>query len=211
MMKMKKTTKVIIASFVVMLVPILVGLLLWHQLPVHIPSHWSNGRIDGWSSKNMAVFGLPLIMAAVQLFLVVATKIDALHKNLTTQILTVVYWLVPLTSTIMFILIYSTALGRPINDNVIMNLTLGIVFLVLGNYMPKVKQNSTVGFRVSWTRNSQENWRRTNRLGGWLMVLGGVFLLGNMIFQFQWLWILVLAVIVVVPLSYSYSLYRQGI
>ena len=159
----------------------------------------------------MAVFGLPLIMAAVQLFLVVATKIDALHKNLTTQILTVVYWLVPLTSTIMFILIYSTALGRPINDNVIMNLTLGIVFLVLGNYMPKVKQNSTVGFRVSWTRNSQENWRRTNRLGGWVMVLGGVFLLGNMIFQFQWLWILVLAVIVVVPLSYSYSLYRQGI
>ena len=159
----------------------------------------------------MAVFGLPLIMAAVQLFLVVATKIDALHKNLTTQILTVVYWLVPLTSTIMFVLIYSTALGRPINDNVIMNLTLGIVFLVLGNYMPKVKQNSTVGFRVSWTRNSQENWRRTNRLGGWVMVLGGVFLLGNMIFQFQWLWILVLAVIVVVPLSYSYSLYRQGI
>lgn len=118
----------------------------------------------------------------------------------------------------MFILIYSTALGRPINDNVMMNLTLGIVFLVLGivflvlgNYMPKVKQNNVVGFRVSWTRNSQENWRRTNRLGGWLMVLGGVFLLGNMIFQFQWLWIAIVVLVVVVPLTYSYHLYRQGI
>ncbi|GKS82245.1 hypothetical protein LPAF129_19310 [Ligilactobacillus pabuli] len=74
---MKKTTKVTLASFVVILVPILVGLLLWQQLPARIPSHWSNGQIDGWSSKNMVVFGLPLIMAAVQLFLVVATKIDA--------------------------------------------------------------------------------------------------------------------------------------
>ena len=53
-----------------------------------------------------------------------------------------------------------------INVGIIVSILIGILFVILGNYMPKLQQNFTVGIRVPWTLNSTENWNRTHRLGG---------------------------------------------
>ena len=51
---------------------------------------------------------------------------------------------------------------------------IGVMFIGLGNYMPKLKQNYTIGIKVPWTLNSEENWNMTHRMAGKVYVVAGV-------------------------------------
>ena len=78
----KKNWKTLLITSVVILLPILVGLVLWNQLPDQIPSHWdASGEIDGWSSKPFTVFGMPLILLALQWLCVLGTNSDPKKEN----------------------------------------------------------------------------------------------------------------------------------
>ena len=69
--------KMILLTSIATLLPILIGLLLWKQLPDSGATHWSAGNEpDGYSSKVFAVFGLPVIMLILHLVCVIATNID---------------------------------------------------------------------------------------------------------------------------------------
>ena len=84
-----------------------------------------------------------------------------------------ILWLVPVVSVITCMSIYGLALGMDIDIGVIVNIMVGIMFIILGNYVHKVKQNYTVGMKLPWTLNSEENWNRTNRMTGWILILSG--------------------------------------
>ena len=51
---------------------------------------------------------------------------------------------------------------------------MGLVFIIIGNYLPKCKQNYTVGIKLPWTLNSEENWNKTHRLAGYVFMLCGI-------------------------------------
>ena len=89
----------------------------------------------------------------------------------------------------------------------------GLLFLILGNYLPKIRQNRTMGIRLPWTLASGENWTRTHRLAGFLWVAGGLLLilltllgLGNV-----WGYAAVTAAMVLIPGFYSWELHRKGV
>ena len=78
----KKHLRVLILTSVIILLPILAGLILWDKLPDQIPSHWNiSGEVDGWSSKTMAVLGMPLILLALHWFSVFATQDCRIHPE----------------------------------------------------------------------------------------------------------------------------------
>lgn len=212
-MKKDKEIKTIVGSFLLTLAPIIVGILLWNKLPDQIATHFTlhSGQPNGWSNKAMAVYGFPLVMAAVQLFVVVFTNLDKHKKNIDGKILKVIYWIVPWIEFVTAIMIFGYSLGYQMNSDATSNLLLGVVFIVLGNYLPKVKQNKPMGYRVSWTLNSKENWRKTNRLGGWIFVICGIIFLANILLQQEWLIIVPLIMAVIISLTYSYALHRKGI
>ena len=87
---------------------------------------------------------------------------------------------------------------------------LGIIFVILGNYLPKAKQNYTFGYKIPWTLNSEENWNKTHRLAGWIMVIAGIIFIINAFFLFEWV-PAVLTVLALAPVVYSYLLYKKGI
>ena len=89
---------------------------------------------------------------------------------------------------------------------------IGLLFIVIGNYMPKTKQSYTMGIKLPWTLASEENWNRTHRLAGFLWVIGGVYFLAMTFIGWSLVAFLIpLAVMVLVPAVYSYLLYRKGI
>lgn len=54
--------KLIITSIITLL-PMLVGLILWNKLPDTIATHWgADNQANGWSSKEMVVFGMPALL-----------------------------------------------------------------------------------------------------------------------------------------------------
>ena len=164
----------IILTSVITLVPILLGLLLWNKLPDQIPTHWNaEGVIDGWSSKAFAVFALPGILVFFHLLCVLASSMDPKRKNYSGKLLGIVFWICPVISLVMMGVMYGTALGMKLKVDVIMLVLVGVTFLVVGNYMPKCKQNYTMGIKIPWTLNDEENWNYTHRFAGKLWMASG--------------------------------------
>lgn len=172
---MKNYKKMGLLTIVVTLLPILLGVLLWSKLPDLVPMHWGiNGEVDGWESKTRAVFFMPCFCAAMQLFLLVMTSIDPRKKAIHRKPMMVVIWLIPVLSLVMNVAVYLIALGFKVNMVEIILILLGVFFVLIGNYMPKLKKNYTVGIKVPWTLNSEENWIRTHRFGGKVYVVTGI-------------------------------------
>lgn len=209
---MKEYRGKIILTSVITVLPIVVGLLLWNKLPDTIATHFSADNIaNGWSSKTFTVLGLPLILALIHLFTVIICLNDPKRKNIGGKMFSLVFWIVPVISWVMFLSIYAYALEMPIDIGMISGILISVVFLVMGNYMSKNRQNYTVGIKLPWTLNSTENWNRTNRFAGRLWIVAGVVSLVNVFLNQTAILIGVLIVIAIVPCLYSFVLYKKGI
>ena len=101
------------------------------------------------------------------------------------------------------------AVGVDVPISFVMNILLAVVFLVVGNYLPKCKMNAYIGIKLPWTYSSEENWRRTHRLGGFVWVAAGLLLLGNLVFNSELLLMLLILGAILIPGVYSYCLYRK--
>ena len=159
----------------------------------------------------MAVFGIPFLLLLVHLFCVFFTANDPKRKNINRRIFTMVLWLVPVVSVITCMSIYGLALGMDIDIGVIVNIMVGIMFIILGNYVHKVKQNYTVGMKLPWTLNSEENWNRTNRMTGWILILSGLLFLMNSLLLKTEIVFAVILLVILVPMIYSFILFYQKI
>ena len=207
---MKKYKKRIIISSVITLLPILAGLILWNRLPDTIATHFGNDNVaNGWSSKPFVVFAMPLLLLGLHLFILFVTMNDPKRKNISEKMFGFLIWFVPVLSVFIFSITYCNALGMNVNIGMAVNIIVGIVFLVIGNYLPKCKQNYTAGIRIPWTLNSTENWNRTHRLAGWLFMLGGILFFLNAFLQWSGMFFVII-VIALLPEVYSFLLYKKG-
>ena len=208
---MKKYKKRIIISSVITLLPILAGLILWNRLPDTIATHFGNDNVaNGWSSKPFVVFAMPLLLLGLHPFILFVTMNDPKRKNISEKMFGFLIWFVPVLSVFIFSITYCNALGMNVNIGMAVNIIVGIVFLVIGNYLPKCKQNYTAGIRIPWTLNSTENWNRTHRLAGWLFMLGGILFFLNAFLQWSGMFFVII-VIALLPEVYSFLLYKKGI
>lgn len=208
----KKNLKVLIITSVVILLPILAGVALWDQLPEQIPSHWNaSGEIDGWSSKPFAVFGLPLILLVFQWICVLATGADPKKANHPEKILHLVLWIIPVLGVVLSVLTYAVALGQEVRMEVVMPVLIGLLLAIIGNYLPKCKQNYTIGIKIPWTLNSEENWNKTHRFAGWIWTIGGLVIMLTGFFGGFWIFFAIVLLMVLAPFIYSYSLHRKGV
>ena len=208
----KKNLKVLILTTVVMLLPILAGLILWNQLPEQMPTHWNaSGEVDGWSSKPFAVFGLPLIMVAAQWLCMLGTAADPKKNNHSEKVLHLILWIVPALSVVLHAVTYATALGYAVPIEVVMPVLIGLIFTIIGNYMPKCKQNYTIGIKIPWTLDNEENWNRTHRFAGWLWTFCGIAIMCTGFFGGFWVFLPITLLMVLAPIIYSYVLHKKGL
>lgn len=206
----RKNKWALLASSIVILLPIVMGLLLWSRLPERIATHWGvDGTADGWSSKGFAVFGMPLFILAIHWICVLVTSADPKHKNIQGKPFSMVLWVCPLISVLAGTMIYATALGVELNAALFIPIILGLMFVVIGNYLPKCKQNYTVGIKVPWALNDEENWSSTHRFAGKLWVLGGLLMLATAFLEQVWLFFVIALVMAFGPVLYSYLYYRK--
>ena len=209
----KENKKKLILTSILILVPIIIGLILWNKLPDKLPTHWNaSGEVDGWSSKAFAVFGLPGFLFAVHWVCLLATSADPKKQNIEGKVLNIVFWICPIISVLGAVLIYGTALGMEFKVEKIMPVLVGVIFIVVGNYLPKCKQSYTMGIKLPWTLNDEENWNRTHRLGGKLWVVCGLVIMMSMFFPAELMATTFIAIIVVavfVPTIYSYLIFRE--
>lgn len=207
----KKNLKTLIISSIVILLPILAGVILWDKLPQEMPIHWNlEGEVDGVCSKSFAVLLMPLIMLAFHLVCFFITSADPKKQNHSPKMMTLVLWIVPAINTVITATTYATVMGKGTSVNVIICVFMGLLFVIIGNYLPKCKQNYTMGIKLPWTLNSEENWNKTHRMAGRLWVIGGVVITFTGFFGFLWLTFPVAITMALLPVAYSYVLHCRN-
>ena len=205
-----KHWKLLTFTSLVIVLPMVAGLLLWNQLPDQLPSHWNGaGEIDGWFSKTMSVFGTPLFLLVVHWLAIIATFSDPKKNHHSDKILPLVFWMIPLLSVGIHAVIYMTALGKEVNVSTLVPAFMGFLFIIIGNYLPKCKQNYTIGIKIPWTLDSEANWNKTHRFAGKVWVICGMIMVVLSFFGDAKSVLPVALVMVLVPVAYSYLLYRK--
>lgn len=211
---MKKNNKTLILTTLLCLLPILLGLALYDRLPEQIAVHWNSaGEPDSYFPKLAAVLGLPGLFAGISLFVNFTLSRDPKAQRQSAVLRNIGLWFIPFLSLLLVPITLFIAMGAQIPIGTIAPLLLGLFLVVIGNYLPKCRQNYTVGIKLPWTLHSEENWNRTHRMAGVLWIAGGFIIAAASLLRVTWLPITVLIalVLVFVPFVYSYLLYKKGI
>ena len=205
-----KNKKTLLITTIVCLLPILMGLAFYDQLPDQVATHFnSNGVADGYSPKAFAVFGLPAFLAVVNIIVHLAVDNDPKRDNVSKGINIISKWIAPVVSLLINPVMYLIALGKDLPIVMITSMFIGVLFIILGAYLPKCEQNYTIGIKLPWTLADAENWEKTHRLSGYLWIAGGIAVLIAAFFEWSWIFAVVLPVMVLIPMIYSFVLYKK--
>ena len=198
--------RILILTSIVILLPMFVGLALWNRLPEQMPTHFGfNGTVDGYSSRLFAVVGLPLFLLAMQLFCAVMLRADPKKQNISEKMAQLVLWVCPAASLFVGLSMYLSALGFAINVSHFGMIFVGLLFVVIGNYLPKCRHNYTVGIRIPWTLDDEDNWNHTHRFAGYVWIIAGVVtLLSVFLGHATVVWIAAIFIASLSPLVYSF-------
>lgn len=212
-MRKKYRIHLLISSLVILL-PMIVGGVLWLYFPDKMIVHWNfQGQPDGVANKGFVIFGLPLFLLFLHWIGIFFTIKDRKNENQSKKVFLMIFWILPVLSLAIWVGIYSTALGISMDISKITLMIIPFMFIIMGNYMPKCKQNYTIGIKVVWTLRSEENWNKTHRFAGKLWVYGGILIVISLLCVPVDKFIAVVAFIPItmalLPVLYSYMYYKK--
>ncbi len=204
--------KVIISSILILL-PAIYGLIMWNSLPDVMTTHWgADGNADGFGGKAFAVFGIPFIYLIFHFVCLLVTSLDKKQKEQNQKALGMIFWIIPVISLFTCGVMYRAAFGKEFDLAFFVPALLGAMFVFIGNFLPKVKQNGTLGIKIYWTLNNEENWNKTHRFAGKLWVVGGLVMLLSILLPLKGMvcsMVCIIAALMLIPVVYSYSVYKQ--
>lgn len=153
------------------------GVLSRDTLPDHVASHWNfSGEADQWVSPTAFVFGFPALALLMTLTLAVAPRLDPKRRNFPEH--AAEYWLVGNALlaflAIVFVAVIGVNRGWPIRLDVIIGIGLGLLLLLIGNVMTRIKPNWILGLRTPWSLSSERSWRESHRVAGYGFVVVGL-------------------------------------
>lgn len=192
------------------LLPAVIGLVLYSRLPEQVAVHWGlNGEPNGFMHKLGACFGIPLLTAALYGVMIAVIQAEVRRKKVSQRAMRGIIWIFPATSWVASGAVYCTAMGIALRVDLLSMILLGTIIILLGNYLPKCRPNSVIGFRFSWTFSSESIWEKTHLLAGRLFVICGVLII---FFSFLQLWILFFVLLLAalfIPFVYAGVLYHR--
>ncbi|WP_020530961.1 SdpI family protein [Flexithrix dorotheae] len=198
-----------------LIIPFVMLIYLWNDLPEKIPVHWNiEGEVDRYAGKGFELFLLPLINVFTYLVISISYYIDPKNKlKFSLNTLTILKTVIAGFVTMLFSVMLAISLGFPINMPDVVQYGIILLFLVIGNYLSKIRPNYFMGIRTPWTLENEEVWKKTHRLGGKIWVSGSVILLITKIILANHLpFPLFLGFIVamsLIPVIYSYITFKQ--
>lgn len=210
--RIKDTILVIIG-----ILPAILACILYAKLPEQMAVHFNvNNQPDGYNSRFWAVVTLFLLGLAVPLGMKLTRMLDPKRDNFAKFHRG--YEAIRITTTLFisavgfFIVLYN--IGFIMETSLIVTVGVGILFIVIGNYMGQIRYNYTFGVRTPWTLANEEVWRRTHRLAGPLWVIFGLLLLGSSLFirsgSLLLGWVIGCSLLAsIIPMIYSYVVYRR--
>lgn len=187
-------------SFVIFLIicSYILSLLAIPYLPNEVAIHWNvAGEPDGFTNKWWGALLLPILLTGIVALIVFLPKVDPRKENYEKfekvhRIFLHVFVLF-LFSIHVVTLAYN--IGIPVQVDVVVPIGVGMLFIVLGNYMPKIKPNYFIGIRTPWTLENEVVWQKTHRVGGKVFVIMGVLIMFTIFLTSVWRFIFLMIIV----------------
>jgi uncharacterized membrane protein len=141
-----------------------------------VPIHFGlNGEPNGWAPAAVGLLIIPALCALLWLCRIVLPRITPRGANLdrSAGAYDTIWAALAVVLALTQAAVISIAFGHGVNLPLALPVVLGLMFMVIGNVLPKVRWNYVVGIRTPWTLADERVWDKTHRFGGWVMVLGG--------------------------------------
>ncbi len=212
--KRKILTWADVLSSLICLGSMLPGLAIFSRLPEQIVTNFDlSGEPSGYMSKAFAVFGIPAVVAVMQLIMCAATnfffggKVDRVNA--------IIRFINPVIMYFVTIMILMYSMGLLSDVMAIMGSLVGLVFIITGNYLPKLRRNFFLGIRTPRTLTDEENWDLTQRFAGGLYIFGGILIFAITLMKIYIALIAVTVLLLIIPYIYSEIVYyakrRRGV
>lgn len=211
-MKFDRTDTICLVAIILHVVIVAV---FYSDLPDPVPTHWNaEGMVDGYTAKPWGAWLLPMITLGVfVLFKIIpwmsphGFRMESFLKVVNIMKLTTVLFMLVIGVTVVL-----AARGAPFDPGDVVLPGVGVLLVVLGNYMGKLRKNFFIGIRTPWTLASDEVWARTHRLGAQVFVVLGIVMMLSALTGWPPLGPVLIAIIVLaalIPVIYSFVIYRQ--
>lgn len=211
----KPTVKTEFFPVLLIILTLVSAVYFYNNLPERIATHWNfAGEVDAYGSSKVQTIVLPLALVGMYLLLLLLPYLDPkkeryeqfskvyhIFKDMILALFVVVYFVIGLNG-----------LGYNLPVGVIIPFLIGLLFIVIGNYMSKIKMNWFMGIRTPWTLSSEEVWNKTHRFGGKIFILSGFLMMAETVLPLSWKLPIFIAMLVILlggTIGYSYVVYLQ--
>jgi immunity protein, SdpI family len=187
----------------------------WSRVPDRMPTHWNiRGEVDGFGGKFTGLLLMPLVTLGIYGLMLALPRFDpgkANYANFATTY-NVMRCVFTLFMAVIYCVTLLAAFGHQTNMTIVIQLAMSALFLVLGNFMSKIRPNWFVGVRTPWTLSSKLSWDKTHRLAGWVFIFSGVLFAIAAVINAVWMSVTSFVVLMAGTLwtiIYSYLVYRS--
>lgn len=188
---------------------------VYNRLPEQVPTHFDMaGNPDDYTARPYAAVGMPIFALLLLLIFIVLPRISPRRANM--ERFEDTYWLVANSVVALMcalhVLILGRAMGWPVDITSATLLGIGVMFMIIGNVLPRMRSNWWMGIRTPWTMESEHVWHETHRLAGKTFMAGGaITIVGAMLPPDirPWIALGALSIAGFVPVVYSYVVWRR--
>lgn len=201
---------------ILLIVPFGASAYLWNDLPDMVPTHFNiYGEADDWGPKWVNAIMFPAIGLATYLSLIFLPFIDPKKRIESRQKpIAAIRMLLSLFMVGLYAFMMAKSMGSELEVRIYVHVAIGFLILILGNYMPSLKQNYFIGVKTPWTLESEMVWKKTHRITAKLWTVGGLilvlipFLISNQNIYWSICGVL-LSILILYPIMYSYVIFQQ--
>ncbi|MEI2330267.1 MULTISPECIES: SdpI family protein [Priestia] len=185
------------------------------HLPATMPIHWgANGEADGFATKINAMILTVGIMVLIYFIIAFVPRIDPRKENY--KYFSKTYNIVLNAVLLLFFFVNMSTILQGLGYNVPMSyiapIMAGLVFIIIGNYLQRVRSNYFMGIRTPWTLSNEIVWKKTHRLSGKLFFIGGLLILISAFLPDGYKSVIMwgsIVLCVAIPYLYSYVAYKK--
>jgi len=204
-----------LSNFLLAIITFVVSLIFLPKLPAQIPMHWNvRGEVDNLVAKETGIWFIPAMILAISLlfgFLPMFDPKKDKYKLFKKEWDIMQTGIIGFLVYLQFITIY-ISLNPQTSILPLMFMGLGVLFVLIGNFLSKIRQNYFIGIKTPWALADEDNWNKTHRYGSWCFVIAGILILAEAYF----IWyapIVILGSILLtafLPFVYSFLLFKKA-
>jgi uncharacterized membrane protein len=197
----------------IILCSILVSILMLSKFPDQLAIHWNiSGEADGYASKYLTLFLIPAVMVLILLAIWILPLLKSLKSDI--ERFSETYYLLATVKLIFFAYVHVILIKANLEQDFNMAQSvlggIALMFIFIGNYLPKIRKNQLIGIRLPWTIADENVWFHTHRLAGKLVITTAFFVFIGIFLGLPLIvGIFLLLASLLIPTVYSYFIYRR--